>query len=74
MMPSTNLGHVTYTQSVYNKTQKLCLGSTKTCLGSTRHILVGQLGSQGKKEQTVPFVLSAILEDPFCERTMDMEV
>jgi len=36
--------------------------------------LVGQLGNQGKKEQTVPFVLSAILEDPFCERTMDMEV
>jgi hypothetical protein len=31
-------------QSVYNKTQSLCMGSTKMCLLITRHILVLQLG------------------------------
>jgi hypothetical protein len=36
------------TLSVHNKTQILCLCSTKMCLVITRHILVGQLGSQGK--------------------------
>jgi hypothetical protein len=31
-------------QSVYNKTQSLCMGSTKMCLLITGHILVPQLG------------------------------
>jgi hypothetical protein len=32
---------------------KMCMGSTKMCLIITRHVLIGQLGSQGKKKQTV---------------------
>jgi hypothetical protein len=56
-------------------TPKVCIIRHKNCVwAAPRHILVEQLGSQGKKEQTIPFVLSAILEDPFCESTMEMEV
>ncbi len=53
--------HILHTQSVYNKTQNLCLGSTKLCLVMTRHTLVVWLGSQGKKETDNTFVLSTIM-------------
>jgi hypothetical protein len=54
--------HILHTQSVYNKTQNLCLGSTKLCLVMTRtHLGVVWLGSQGKKKQTKTFVLFTIM-------------
>jgi hypothetical protein len=60
-------------------THKVCVIRHKNCVWAAPRCVwavpdTSWLGSQGKKEQTVPFVLSAILEDPFCERTMDMEV
>ncbi len=42
--------HYYMPQSVYNKTQNLCMGSTKMCLLITRHILVLQLGRRRSRE------------------------
>ncbi len=43
------LGPVMHTLGIYNTTKKICLGNMKMI----RCILVGQLGSQGKKEKVV---------------------
>jgi hypothetical protein len=50
MMPRHKILHpVMHAQTVYNMIQNLSLGSSKTCLVMTRHILVGQLVSQEKR-------------------------
>ncbi len=45
-----NLGPVIQTLGMYNWMKNLCPGSTKMYLVITRHKLIGQLGSQGKKD------------------------
>jgi hypothetical protein len=55
-------------QSVYYKVQILCLGSTKMCLVMTRHILVGQVGSQGKKRRRSEYFSTICNKDPLMDK------
>jgi hypothetical protein len=59
-------------KSVYNKTIFLFMGSTKMCVVITRHILIGQLGSRGKKKQTVQKVPIADLTSSLRVRLWDL--
>ncbi len=50
------IGYEVQAQNVHNKSRKdpkFIVGSTKMCPGISRHILDGQMGSQGKKKQAV---------------------